>query len=229
MSVSGVGGIGIGAYWYQTALYAPRQAASTAPVEPVDKAPSVERGGKARVYPAPMQFGEAKLPAIHEGADPAEMAVRGRIQYLSDEEVNDLIRAARGEGGAESAEKTLTPAEVIEEAECQTCKERKYQDESDDPGVSFQTPTSINKEQAASAVRGHEYEHVFRERAKAEREDRRVVQQSVTLHTDICPECGEVYVSGGTTRTVTKANPVEQPQEEKEEQNQPYPGFEAVA
>ena len=25
----------------------------------------------------------------------------------------------------------------------------------------------------------------------------------MTLHTDICPECGRVYISGGTTRTVT--------------------------
>ena len=49
-------------------------------------------------------------------------------------------------------------------------------------------------------------EHVFHEQSKAEREDRKVVSQSVTLHTDICPECGKVYVSGGTTRTVTKAD-----------------------
>ncbi|MBQ2830401.1 MAG: hypothetical protein IJF15_05195 [Oscillospiraceae bacterium] len=228
MSLSGVGGIG--AYWYRTALYAPQHAATTAPVEPVAKAPVVERGGRSQIYPTAKQFGEARLPTVHTGADPAEMAVRGRIRYLSDDEVNDLIRAAKGEDGAKGAEKTLTPAEVIKEAECQTCKERKYQDESDDPGVSFQTPTSIDKGQVASAVRGHEYEHVYRERAEAEREGRRVVQQSVTLHTDICPECGEAYVSGGTTRTVTKADPAPEPQEDQQEQQgQSYPGFEAVA
>ena len=225
MSVGGVS-MNLGAYWYQTALYAPRHASTTAPVEPVSKAPAVDRGGRAQMYDAPKQFGEARLPTIHAGADPAEMAVRGRIRYLSEEEVNDLIRAAKGEG----AEKTPTPAEVVEEAECQTCKERKYQDESDDPGVSFQTPTNIKPEQAVSAVRGHEYEHVYRERAAAEREDRKVVQQSVTLHTDICPECGEAYVSGGTTRTVTKADPAPEQQEpEQEQQEQPYLGFEAVA
>ena len=225
MSVGGVS-MNLGAYWYQTALYAPRHTSTTAPVEPVAKAPTVDRGGRAQMYSASKQFGEAKLPTVHEGADAAEMAVRGRIQYLSEDEVNDLIREAKGE----STEKTLTPAEVVEEAECQTCKERKYQDESDDPGVSFQTPTNIKPEQAASAVRGHEYEHVYRERAQAEREDRRVVQQSVTLHTDICPECGEAYVSGGTTRTVTKADPVQKPQEEQQEQQGgPYVGFEAVA
>ena len=50
-------------------------------------------------------------------------------------------------------------------------------------------------------------EHVVHEQAKARKEDRKVVSQSVTLHTDICPECGKTYVSGGETRTVTKANP----------------------
>ena len=63
-------------------------------------------------------------------------------------------------------------------------------------------------------MRGHEQEHVVREQAKAQREDRKVVSQSVTIHTDICPECGDVYVSGGTTRTTTKANPVEEPQQQ---------------
>ncbi len=102
--------------------------------------------------------------------------------------------------GAESAQ------DALKEGECQTCEERKYQDGSDDMGVSFQTPTNIKPEQAASAVRGHEMEHVYREQAKAGREGRKVVSQSVTMHTEICPECGKAYVSGGTTRTVTKAD-----------------------
>ncbi|MCI8512771.1 MAG: hypothetical protein HFE83_12405 [Lachnospiraceae bacterium] len=88
--------------------------------------------------------------------------------------------------------------------ECQTCKNRKYQDGSNDPGVSYKTPTNIAPEQAASSVRAHENEHVVREQAKAQREGRRIVSQSVTYQTGICPECGKVYVAGGTTRTVTK-------------------------
>lgn len=95
---------------------------------------------------------------------------------------------------------------ALEEGECETCESRKYQDGSDDMGVSFQTPTNIKPEQAASAVRGHEMEHVYREQAKADREGRKVVSQNVTMHTEICPECGKSYVSGGTTRTVTKAD-----------------------
>ncbi|MCL1848366.1 MAG: hypothetical protein FWF83_01650 [Clostridiales bacterium] len=96
----------------------------------------------------------------------------------------------------------IAPAEG---KECQTCKSRKYQDRSDDPGVSYQTPTSIRPEKAASAVRAHENEHVSREQAKASRTGREVVSQSVVLKTAICPECGRVYISGGTTTTVTRA------------------------
>lgn len=89
--------------------------------------------------------------------------------------------------------------------ECQTCKNRKYQDESDDPGVSFKSASKIAKGAVGAAVRGHEQEHVVRERAKAEREGREVVSQSVVIKTAICPECGESYVAGGETTTVTRA------------------------
>lgn len=141
-------------------------------------------------------FSEPQMPIIREGIDPAEYAVRGRIKYLDDG--NAL--------NAQETEETKSPSEVMEEAECQTCENRKYQDGSDDPGVSFKTATNIAPEQVASAVRGHEQEHVTREQAKAKRENREVVSQSVTIHTSICPECGKVYVSGGTTRTTTRAN-----------------------
>ncbi|MDO5601335.1 MAG: hypothetical protein Q4G07_01070 [Oscillospiraceae bacterium] len=89
--------------------------------------------------------------------------------------------------------------------ECETCKNRKYQDGSNDPGVSFKTAAHIAPEAAASTVRGHEMEHVVRERAKANREGRDVVNQRVVLHTGICPECGRPYISGGTTYTTTRA------------------------
>ena len=105
-----------------------------------------------------------------------------------------------------------TPQEVMEESECKTCAERKYQDGSDDPGVSFKTAAHISPEQAAAKVRSHEYEHVVREQSKADRENKEVVSQSVRLHTDICPECGRSYVSGGVTNTVTKGK-TEQPVE----------------
>lgn len=90
--------------------------------------------------------------------------------------------------------------------ECQTCKNRKYKDGSDDPGVSFKTAGKISGN-VASRVRGHEQEHVVRERAKANRENKQVISQSVTIKTDICPECGKAYISGGETVTVTKSKP----------------------
>lgn len=87
---------------------------------------------------------------------------------------------------------------------CSTCKSRKYQDGSNDMGVSFKSPTKVAPEAAASAVRGHENEHVVREQSKAKRENREVVSQTVTMRTSRCPECGKTYVAGGTTRTVTR-------------------------
>lgn len=89
--------------------------------------------------------------------------------------------------------------------ECQTCKNRKYKDGSDDPGVSFKTATHLDPEAAPYAIRSHEGEHVAHNKAKAQKENREIVSQTVTYHTDICPECGRVYMSGGTTRTVSKA------------------------
>jgi hypothetical protein len=89
--------------------------------------------------------------------------------------------------------------------ECQTCKNRRYQDGSNDPGVSFKSPTKISPGAAGSAVRAHEQEHVSRNASKAEREDREVISSSVQIFTAICPECGKPYVAGGETRTVTAA------------------------
>lgn len=179
-----------------TQAVSPVAAAQTTPVQPVARTAPVQRGV---TQPVPQ---ESQLPVAREGADPVEMAVRGRIQYGEQEILPPQLEMAQGEQELQEAK---SPQQVMEEAECQTCKERKYQDQSDDPGVSYQTPTNIAPEQAAAAVRGHEQEHVVREQAAAQREDREVVSQSVTLHTAICPECGRVYVSGGTTRTATRS------------------------
>ena len=91
------------------------------------------------------------------------------------------------------------------ECSCQTCKNRRYQDGSDDSGVSFQQPTAMDPTTAQYRVKGHEMEHVRREQMKAKEEDRKIVAQSVQIKTDICPECGKLYVAGGVTRTVSQA------------------------
>ena len=84
---------------------------------------------------------------------------------------------------------------------CETCASRRYVDKSDDSSVSYQTPTKLNPQTAAAAVAAHEREHVFNERAKADREDREIVSQTVTIKYAVCPECNTMYPSGGTTRT----------------------------
>lgn len=87
--------------------------------------------------------------------------------------------------------------------ECQTCKERKYQDGSDE-NVSFKAAAHISPEAAAARVRGHEQEHVSNAYSKAAKADGKVVSASVTIHTAVCPECGRTYVSGGNTSTMIK-------------------------
>ena len=208
MSRSQWGSIAAPAQKGQIAMVSRTQSQATdQPVTPVTAAPSVSREQPSSVSLLDM--------ARRKGADPVEMAVRGRIQYLTPEEVDQQVEQAK------------SAQEVMEEGQCQTCKERKYQDGSNDPGVSFKTPTNIAPEQAASAVRGHEQEHVVREQAKAQRENREIVSQSVTYHTAICPECGKVYISGGTTRTSSRAVE-EQPTMESGNPNTQAP-FSAVA
>jgi hypothetical protein len=92
--------------------------------------------------------------------------------------------------------------------ECETCKNRRYQDGSNDPGVSFKTPTRLSPEKAAFAIRAHEAEHVAHARVKALKEDQEIVSQSVSYRTGVCPECGRVYMAGGTTRTTFRSAPV---------------------
>ena len=231
-----------------TEAVSPVSRAETTPVQPVSRVAPVHRGA-AQAVPEEQA---SQFPTLREGADPAEMAVRARIRHLDGEAeelenkllgwdqskgLEKLLKGEEAENGVKlpwekeetdplkaGQEESKSPQEVMEESECQTCKNRKYQDGSDDPGVSFKTATNVAPELAAAAVRGHEQEHVVREQAKAQREDRKVVSQSVTIHTAICPECGDVYVSGGTTRTTTKANPAQETRQDEEKKS----GFEAV-
>ncbi len=95
------------------------------------------------------------------------------------------------------------PGRKSSPAECETCKERKYQDGSDEM-VSFKSAAHISPEASASRVRAHEQEHVSNAFKEAAQKDGKVLQASVTLKTAICPECGRSYVSGGETTTQIK-------------------------
>lgn len=87
--------------------------------------------------------------------------------------------------------------------ECQTCKNRKYQDGSDEM-VSFKSAAHISPESAAARVRAHEQEHVSNAYKKAAMDNGKVISASVSIHTAVCPECGRTYISGGTTHTQIK-------------------------
>ena len=88
-------------------------------------------------------------------------------------------QAAGDNSGNQAAGATVSPAYSLEltaksnktgpelqrlkrtgQIECQACKERKYQDGSNDPGVSFKAPGHISPESSAAVVMSHEQEHV---------------------------------------------------------------------
>lgn len=105
----------------------------------------------------------------------------------------------------------VAPGKKSSPAECQTCKERKYQDGSNESNVSFQTAQHVSPGAAASAVRAHEGQHVSNAYKKAAEDGGKVLQASVAIHTSICPECGRTYVSGGTTTTKIRYSNEENP------------------
>lgn len=86
-------------------------------------------------------------------------------------------------------------------SECKTCKSRKYQDGSNESDVSFKAPGHISPQASAGTVRAHEQQHVNNAYEKAAKNNGKVLSATVSLQTEICPECGTAYVAGGVTRT----------------------------
>lgn len=134
--------------------------------------------------------------------------------------------AASSSDGAGKAEVIKNPGESTRvapgrrssPAECQTCKERKYQDGSDE-NVSFKTAQHISPTEAGARVRAHEQEHVANAYSKASQKGGKVVNASVSIHTAVCPECGRTYVSGGTTHTMIKYNNESNPYQQNKKAN----------
>lgn len=118
----------------------------------------------------------------------------------------ELSKLEKNSDDKENDQKTADMKRRFDSFECQTCKNRRYQDQSDDSGVSFQTASHIDPSAAYSAVRSHENEHVARNKTQAEQHGQKIAYQTVTINRAICPECGRSYVSGGVTHTVTKAD-----------------------
>ena len=116
------------------------------------------------------------------------------------------------------------PGRKSSPSECQTCKNRKYQDGSNESNVSFKSAQHIDPASAYSEVSAHEGEHVSNAYNKAREGNGEVVQASDAIHTAICPECGRTYVSGGTTTTQIKypneSNPYQQSRKSSDAANQ---------
>lgn len=104
----------------------------------------------------------------------------------------------------------VSPGRKSSPAECETCRNRKYQDGSNEM-VSFKSAAHISPQASASRVRAHEQEHVSNAYTKAAQKGGKVISANVSLKTAICPECGTSYVAGGTTATKIKYSNEENP------------------
>lgn len=122
--------------------------------------------------------------------------------------VRGVAAVKRGSDGVAQATvdgaKDASSSKRVEKGECLTCKNRKYVDGSNEGDVSFKAPSHINPNHAAAAVMGHEQEHVTNAITEGNKENKELVNVSVTLQTSVCPECGRVYVSGGTTHSTMR-------------------------
>ena len=121
--------------------------------------------------------------------------------YSTNNNINNSDEPNIIKNPGESTEKL--PGKKSSPAECETCKNRKYQDGSDEM-VSFKSAAHISPEAAASRVRSHEQEHVSNAYKKASQNNGKVLSTNVSIKTAICPECGRSYVSGGETKTQIK-------------------------
>ncbi len=102
-----------------------------------------------------------------------------------------------------NTDNTVESSRKVSPVECQTCKNRRYQDGSDEM-VSFKTPGKISPGESYAKVMAHEKEHVTNAIAEGNEPGKELVSATVSLKTAICPECGRAYIEGGTTRTVMK-------------------------
>lgn len=103
----------------------------------------------------------------------------------------------------EDASATGMASRTSSPGECQTCKERKYMDGSNE-NVSYKAAAHISPSASGAAVRAHEGEHVANAYDRAAEGNGKVISASVSIHTAVCPECGRTYVSGGTTTTTIR-------------------------
>lgn len=139
-------------------------------------------------------------PASYERGQTAdaEQAAQGMSGASAASEDTPAIIRNPGESTRKQAGRKSSPAE------CETCKNRKYQDGSDEGNVSFKAASHIDPKASAARVMSHEREHVSNAYKKAAQAGGKVMSCNVSLKTSICPECGRTYVAGGETATQIK-------------------------
>lgn len=156
------------------------------------------------------------------------MSIAGIGNYGSYGSYNSYnMSGGYGAYGTADAKKSAVPDENVKPgrksspSECETCRQRKYQDGSNEGDVSFKAPGHISPQASAGTVRAHEQEHVNNAYEKAAKEGGKVRSATVSLRTEICPECGTSYVAGGETRTTISypKNPEETKNENPYEKN----------
>lgn len=152
-----------------------------------------------------VQISGSDAAARGQSANAEQAATLGMPGASEPSEDGRVIIRNPGESTEKQAGKKSSPAE------CETCKNRKYQDGSDESDVSFKAAAHIDPKAAGARVRGHEQEHVSNAYQKAAKNNGKVVSCNVSIHTDICPECGRTYVSGGTTATQIRYRNEENP------------------
>lgn len=132
-------------------------------------------------------------PAVRVGAEGSVIYAPNSAEWVRNNPV------------AEAKEKEKARQKHIQEKvdqECETCQHRR-EDESEEV-VSLKT-SKYTAEQSVTAVFSHEAEHVYRDKAYADMNNKEVLYQRVALQTDICPECGKLYVSGGQASAVAES------------------------
>lgn len=144
------------------------------------------------------------IPGINGYTGAYSYSPYSAIRPTDPAQVTDKTNKNPGASDVKNAGRASSPAD------CQTCQERKYQDGSDEM-VSFKAAAHISPNAAATAVRGHEQEHVANAYKKAAQDDGKVLQASVRLKTAVCPECGRSYVAGGETTTKIQYSNEENP------------------
>jgi len=164
----------------------------------------IDQGRVARPPAQTLRPPESTMPVVdrqysvfyNSDGDRADISGRALNQYRMELPGYGLYPMTEGSEIPGARLEALQPA-----GDCGTCANRKYVDKSSDSSVSFQAPGSISAGQSAATVAAHEREHLNNDRAKAHRDGDVVVNQSISLIYDCCPECGKSYVSGGSART----------------------------